>query len=711
MDDIKQEISLRQSAKLRLIQNPNYFSNLSELQLPDLPEGVLKKVSDTRFEELTCVGYNPQTEILTAIVEIKQGSGYSGGPCTDGSDEFVRFYLDYGDGTWVDSGLAGFEAHDLSFDVDLCYAVSIHLDPERMSCCDRKPVLPRVRAILSWNTVPPANTPNWLPVWGNRIERHIQIEPRNSIFCSLFPADIGLQTIDKAVAEKIKAVLDAGPPLPKPVTAVGDLVEKNRKLELENGDLRAVFPAVMKLTAGKSDLAAFEALKVFDIDLSKFDDFIIEPNFNTTYEELHCVGLDRDLSRLHGVIQIKRNGGYSGDLCSDGSQEYIAFYLDFGNGWEYQGTTSVQVHDIDVPDGGLWYQASLPVNLDEHRQEWCKTGRARVRGILSWASPPPPNVPEYVPVWGDREDCNIEIRPFPEGIQPGIFQAALVSIGNMGVHKIDAGGYATGTAEGSIFTATDAPFGGRILLKGTTFSGPGGLMSYRVRIRRVADNVTWFHTQPFDADVTTYPNPIPATQTIAPIGEWYPWLEANPNVDVAGDLLGAVTGLQDGAHEVSLDFHSGIGGAYLGTTIIQRFMVDNTAPTVDVEITSGAGNCGKFGVGEVITGTYSMADDHAWYMTLHVTPTPEALPGTMTILPDAAAPITTVVSSGNASATLNNLGLTLHTTGSFGTWELDTTGMTPCGYNIRMVAEDRTIVNSATLGWAASDIEGFCLDE
>ena len=71
-------------------------------------EAVLKKVGDTSFEELTCIGYNPATEILTAIVRIKQQSGYGGDACTDGSQEYVRFYLDYGDGTWVDHGVAGF---------------------------------------------------------------------------------------------------------------------------------------------------------------------------------------------------------------------------------------------------------------------------------------------------------------------------------------------------------------------------------------------------------------------------------------------------------------------------------------------------------------------------------------------------------------------------------------------------------------------------
>ncbi len=32
----------------------------------------------------------------------------------------------------------------------------------------------RVRAILSWVTMPPARRPNWKPFWGNVVETHIR---------------------------------------------------------------------------------------------------------------------------------------------------------------------------------------------------------------------------------------------------------------------------------------------------------------------------------------------------------------------------------------------------------------------------------------------------------------------------------------------------------------------------------------------------------
>lgn len=87
----EKDVALRHAAKFHLIANPNYFGNLTELKLDGIPKAVLKKVGDTSFEALTCLGDNPDTEILTAIVRVKQQTGYGGDTCTDGSQEYVRF--------------------------------------------------------------------------------------------------------------------------------------------------------------------------------------------------------------------------------------------------------------------------------------------------------------------------------------------------------------------------------------------------------------------------------------------------------------------------------------------------------------------------------------------------------------------------------------------------------------------------------------------
>jgi hypothetical protein len=37
-----------------------------------------------------------------------------------------------------------------------------------------------VRAILSWNTIPPTDAPEWIPLWGNVAETQIRIGSRDA---------------------------------------------------------------------------------------------------------------------------------------------------------------------------------------------------------------------------------------------------------------------------------------------------------------------------------------------------------------------------------------------------------------------------------------------------------------------------------------------------------------------------------------------------
>ncbi len=462
--------------------------------------------------------------------------------------------------------------------------------------------------------------------------------------------------------------------------------------------MRTVFPQVLKLASDKTDIAAYQALsalKPLKIDISKFDDFILKPKFNTTYEELHCVGLDRDAEHLHGVVQIKRKSGYSGDLCDKGSREYIAFYLDFGAGWVYQGTTWVDVHDVDdIPDGGLWYQASLPVNLEDHKKEWCQTGKARIRGILSWATPPTPNNPDYKAHWGDRQDCCIEIRPLPEGVEEGQVTPVLEAIGSMPVAKIDGAGYADGANVGGTLTADDSPFGGVIKFTGIIAFPTSNNLEYRVMVKGPSDVIAKPWTNSFKVNVTTviggtviFSNP---TQTAS--GDWFEYIpQAGPVFkSVAENLLARFSASEEGLHTVYLQIREAGSPFILATSATEAFLVDNTRPAVDIEITSGAGNCGKFNIGDVISGTYSMADLHSLSLDLSVTPSAEAAGGHLeftSVVPAGALPAP--IPGPTASNSLRFASLTLNTNGAGGTWDLNTAGMDACGYNTASMARIR----------------------
>src|SRR5713226_163021 len=98
----------RRSFRKLLATNPNYFGSFPDLGF----DPIEPKAGDTMYEELTCVSYSPARDRIEATVLVKLPFGYSGGPCTSGSFEHVRFYVDYGGG-WEDAGLAAINVHDL----------------------------------------------------------------------------------------------------------------------------------------------------------------------------------------------------------------------------------------------------------------------------------------------------------------------------------------------------------------------------------------------------------------------------------------------------------------------------------------------------------------------------------------------------------------------------------------------------------------------
>ena len=160
----------RHNLRTLLLANPNYFGKITGSSF----KAVLKIQEDTTYESISCVSYNSQFEQLQATVSINQNIGYSSPECRYGSDEHVRFYLSYDDGsTWLDRGLRTVNVYDMRCRKPLEYRVSVGIGPAQTFCFMQNP--PLVRAILSWNSPPPAEMPEWTPVWGNVLEIQIQI--------------------------------------------------------------------------------------------------------------------------------------------------------------------------------------------------------------------------------------------------------------------------------------------------------------------------------------------------------------------------------------------------------------------------------------------------------------------------------------------------------------------------------------------------------
>src|SRR5262249_37934444 len=343
--------------------NPNYFGNLEKT--PFKP--VKKIIGNTNYEQVTCVGYNPALSLLEATVQIKRPGGYNGTLCTPGSTEYVRFFVDYGSG-WVDAGLASFNAHDIPNSLDcakepdkpLSYDVTLPLNPPRNFCIF--PLLPRVRAILSWQVAPPAGNANWPPAWGNVLNDHIQIKPR-----FLWFGDV-LEALPKDALKKLPPLVEEAKPFPIPLPDPPPLTlpELAQLYQAKKGGkAAAVEPHRFGLAHVQSAIAtgSQEALlaanaewKAIDVDLAGVIAALNQTRPDVSYEELECLGLEYNLDRLVATFRVKKPGGYSGDPCSAGSQEYVAFWADWNDtcDWTYVGTVAVNVHDYStIPAGGV----------------------------------------------------------------------------------------------------------------------------------------------------------------------------------------------------------------------------------------------------------------------------------------------------------------------------------------------------------------------
>jgi hypothetical protein len=160
-----------QRLRALLLANPRYFGNIP----PTSFNAVLKIQEDTTYECISSVAYDAQFKQLRATIDIKQTAGYSGAARMNGSEEFVRFYVSCDGGAkWLDQGMRSVNVSDAIVPRPLAYEVILQIVAQWQT--DTPMPQPRVRAILSWNSPPPAGAPNWTPVWGNVVESDMQIK-------------------------------------------------------------------------------------------------------------------------------------------------------------------------------------------------------------------------------------------------------------------------------------------------------------------------------------------------------------------------------------------------------------------------------------------------------------------------------------------------------------------------------------------------------
>ena len=153
-----------------------------------------------------------------------------------------------------------------------------------------------------------------------------------------------------------------------------------------------------------------------EIDLAKVANAWLNTNGNTDYEQLYCVGLDPDSGQLTGVLKVKQISGYSGGPRTAGSVEYVVFWVDWGSGFQYEGTAEVAVYDFGwLPPAGLEYNVSLAVDFLSHMQPCRESAKTvKVRAVLSWNAPPSTRDPKRSGGLGEQGG-----EPDRDSAQPG----------------------------------------------------------------------------------------------------------------------------------------------------------------------------------------------------------------------------------------------------------------------------------------------------
>jgi hypothetical protein len=701
---IKKEIKELSKAEINKIEitRKNLMANL-------FGKKVIAKESHTYWEEMTCLGFNPLSAQLEAVVSVKRETGYSGVLCSYGSTEYVRFFVDWGTG-FENVGLTNFKVYDISdlppgTQHPLQYMVYLPLEELKYKdCCDTA-VLPKVRAVLSWNQIPSLD-PNDPPYYGNRVDAEIQIQPKDaSIACM----------IKKGLIDKNLAILnkvDSNASLPKiksqPVPW-NNLITKYREAKVP--DHRVVYHALYPLIKGGGGLLQAQSqidqsfIDKYKIDVSKNIDLLTKTNSNTTFEEVICAGLNTASDTLGGVIHVKRSNGYSGNLCDPGSKEYVAFWADWNNNGtydEYLGTAIVDVHDIsNIPAGGLYYGVLLPANFTQHLKESCKQPNIiGIRAVLSWNVPPSTTDPNDLNYWGNRIDVVVQIRPGKGGSD---LMDLIYDIGNVPIDNISPSTFLANPSSvilaGCSQPAMDRPFGGAVRIGGRIYNtGDPGSVRYQIQYAPhgsgawlpVTNTVTFelMHPDPLDP---LHPSEFKTENS--PDG----WICYDENPGASPPLLERTsllawwnTGSMEGVYDLRLVYTKDYPitlSSFIHYSDIVTIVLDNTNFTVSptpnanvdtaymLDLVIDGGDCHSYLQDEIIKGHLRALDKDFWKWQLELQPTTHF---TGSPVDKPCRSYGSLVDEGDENAE----------------WNLDTSMLEKCGYTLTLWAHDRTIVNS-----------------
>ncbi|RAJ77520.1 hypothetical protein CLV59_107287 [Chitinophaga dinghuensis] len=684
---------------------------------------VAKAASITYWEQLTCIGFNPDLSRLEAIVRVKQATGYSGNLCSLGSLEYVRFFVDYHDGNgFKDAGLTSFKVADIpdapSTNHPLNYMATVYLNDEahrKITACDTA-VMPTVRGVLAWNTIPSSN-PNDVPYFGNVLDADIQLKRKpafylHDILTTVNLGNIGLPNIDP----KTKV-----PVVPDPLPPVAEFYKTYQAAGVP--DQRTFYTSIVPQLAGVAQTAptaqAYDVASIskLGVNLASLGSIISKPvivdnsKADVTFEELTCVGLNTATDTVGGVLKIKKSAGFNGNMCTAGSNEYVAFWADWNNDGifeSYLGTASVNTHDITgIPANGLYYNVALQVDIAKHLRGCESPNVVKIRGVLSWQTLPSTTDPNALNFYGNRVDSFVQIRPgVPGGGQLGL---NLFDVNGVAISNIDQTTSATqGLAyPGGLYPNAAMPFGGLIKLSGLfTNSGASGTTFYKVQF---SDNngSTWQDIldkqifQIIEGSVQSLVTQDPTTNA-----GWYTYLPSVPTKAEKLSLLALWdSGNRNGLHKLRILYTKdpAHAAANISTSAPVTVMLDNTGfiydntpgttldPTQTLDIVIVGGDCKFYKSGDVINGQLTVTDNYFnnWY--LDIQPSGHIIP--------AGTPVSTFITPASHTCT----GFADHGDTALN-FTINTKYLQSCGYTITLRGYDRSLV-----GYKINFIDGSYL--
>lgn len=717
---------------------PQVLEKLSIKELTHVRENFLAKVftselpkvqNITYWEELTCLGYYPELSELEAVVSIKRPTGYCGGLCANGSTEYVRFFVDWKDGKgFQDAGMADFKAYDISDappgpQHPLHYLAKMALDVTTHQDYCLHAVLPKVRAVLSWNTAP-SSDPFEMPLFGNELEADIQLETKVlKPISTILDKGTGLgYVVAKLATAETETDLETA--VPRVALIDKSLLQAYRKAKVPDQRTLYSIAAPMLSTAKatafqEAVMADVNVLKEMNVNLEKVMGEIQSTQANISFEELACLGLNSHTDTLGAVIHVKKPCGYNGDLCKWGSKEHVAFWIDWNNdgNFTYLDTVSIRVHDISsIPAEGLYYAVELPIDPTAYLEDCRHPNIVKVRSVLSWSSKPSDTDPDDLNTWGNRMDALVQIRP-GKRLKPTELGYRLDYIGNVLVTNINV------LANPSTIHDTyhNRPWGGKVNFRGKFFNSEAA-ESVFFRMEYEDSNIpgSWVpvntqHTfvllsTDVNGDLVASLKPVNS----ADYGGWFPYLadyvtDPYHPVDIASNVLAYWnTGALEGEFKVRLSYyhkntplnviHSNpititLDNTFFGVNPDFGSVVD---PAYTLDIVIDGGDCKTYPETSTVQGHLRVVDQYFGKWLLNVQPSSHVTGSPVFTPAGGEREVSSLIDEGDTNAA----------------WSLSLSNLDPCGYTVRLRGVKRTIFNSETNIFHHMDkYVGFCVTE